>query len=444
MPTVKITIGKEYQLQLPYSEIDYAFMEKDRQTHISDWDKSHDAPDQYKAYKDRIDINFTKASDWLTTIINDEYSAYLQEFIGQVCSMTASRPFEDAFFDVKLYPDPERIDRFNVFMFIIVRGFKEDSLDTVSRSHIAGLFQNEHHDEIVTAYAQSKGTANFHENYLVEKFNSIMHLIYPALDMEYGETFYHQLFVDVEAVPNEYYDQISPLKGPQKAASSSKITNAIQKVKANPIIGPIMSVDELKTPDNQDKVFETIHNLVHHYRLAFGLGPLPSTLDGSDLLIKFFDHDLGMFTLFCRKTRIYITSTLSGTSTGVTFDDFVEGLLEDLEITHEFENIFDDEDFDPKLMIGVDQDTLINDLIETVSFFCSDFRTNEQTFLGKFDDWISFEYLSPWYIIKSELRCNDAVIKLLSNREIPLLDETYPFVTPEMEAKYFNQTKAEY
>ena len=418
-------------------------MEKDRRTHISDWDKSHDAPDQYKAYEDRIDINFVKASDWLTTIINDEYSAYLQEFIGQVCSMTISRPFEDAFFDVKLYPDPERIDLFNIFMFIIVRGSTEDSLDTVSRSHIAGLFENEHHDEIVTVFAQSKGTVNFHEHYLVKKFNSIMHLIYPGLGMEYGETFYHHFFVDVETVPTEYYDQITSLKEPQKAASPSTITQAIQKVKADPIIGPIMSVEELKAPENQDMVFKTVHNLVHHYRLAFGLAPLPSSLSGSDLLIKFFDHDLGMFTLFCRKTRIYITSTLSGTSTGVTFDDFVEGLLEDLEFTHEFENIFDDDDFDTKLMIGVDQDTLINNLTETVSFFCSDFRANEQTFLGKFDDWMSFEYLSPWYIIKPKLRNNDAVIKLLSNQEIPLLDETYPFVTPEMEAKYFNQTKAE-
>lgn len=443
MSTIKFTIGKEYQLQLSYSEIDYAFMEKDRQTHISDWDPKHDAPDQYKAYKDRLDINFVNASDWLTTIINDEYSAYLQEFIGQVCSMTASRPFEEAFFDVKLYPDPERIDRFNIFMFIIVRGFKEDSLDTLSRSHIAGLFENEHHDEIVTAFAQSKGTANFHENYLLEKFNSIMHLIYPALGMEYGKTFYHQFFVDVEAVPNEYYDQITPLKGPQKAASLSTINNAIGEVRADPIIGPIMSVDELRVPENQDKVFEMVRNLVHHYRLAFGLGPLPSTIDGSDLLIKFFEHDLGMFTLFCRKTRIYITSTLSGTSTWVTFDDFVEGLMEDLELTHEFENVFDDEDFDPKLMIGVNQDTLTNDLMETVTFFCTDFRENEETFVDKFDNWMSFEYLSPWYIIKSKLRSSEAIIKLLSNQEIPMLDETYPFVTPEMKATYFNQTNAE-
>ena len=432
--TIKFTMGREYINNLDYTEKDYILMEKDRKTHISDWfDLSKSIP-EYIDFSQRVHNSYVVLSKVLQAKINFQFQTLLREYIISVCEMTKDRPFGDAYLDLKIYPDPIHRNRFNIFLFIIVSVDGEDKLDTVAREHITGLFGKEHYNDIVSEYSKSKGFNDFHNSFFVEEFNaqSAYDLIYEALDLDQGDTFYHNFIVDVEGLPSRYFSKINPIL-------SSKITNKkATKILKNidlkmPVLGPFYSIDELDTNLTHNQIQLCICNLLSFYRTAFGLTDCSKDIKSDDLIIEILENDFGCLTLFLRQCVEMFTSSNSYISPFKTVNSFATEIIEVLGIIHDFENVFEDNDFDPKLEINIDESELNSNLEGCVRFFTTDFRFENTYFLSNLHEWQKYTFLSPWYIISQDLRNDSMIVKKLANIDF-LLNKDFPFLNPEFKA----------
>jgi len=432
---MKITLGREYLNDLPYSETEYAYMEKDRGTHRTDWLDEKEELQGYLPYVNREPAEFESLSKVLQAKINYVYRSSLVKYITEVCEMTKDRPFYDAYLDVKIYRDPLQDNSFNIFCWVIV-SCGEDSLDTVTRSRITGLFDEANYDQSTMNYSMDQNFNDFQNSFIVNEFEkeAAYSLIYSALEMDFGDTFYHRFIVDVEGVPEAYFEAIAPTHGGFKNKVTYKANSDDVKNLLEPL-GPFNSLEELESESARSNILNRVGNLIGLYRNAFGLILLNKEVKGTMLLVDLFDQDIGCVDFFMRDASALLTNAIGGGfSTYQTVDDFISEVISTLDAVHDFENDWgeedDEEDFDPCLTIEFDSNEIAADLDECSKFFQSDFRFNEEYFIKLLQDWKSFRMLSPWYVISQDLRNSLGVVKALKNEEF-LLDPSFEYLLPK-------------
>jgi len=153
------------------------------------------------------------------------------------------------------------------------------------------------------------------------------------------------------------------------------------------------------------------------YRKAFGLQPLQAEILKGDVIVELFGNDCGRDTIFKRHLLHLFTNTLGGTSVFETIESFAEEIINNLGFIHDFENLFEEEDFDPSLTIALPSRVIQNNLAFCTQFFTSDFRHNKATFLNQLEEYQRQESLSPWFVIAQNLRNDrDVVLQLLQDQ----------------------------
>lgn len=417
MAEIKFTVGREYLNDLAYSDTDYTFMEKDRRTHSSDWLDTSAKLNGYKKYGDREPYQLVRLSKGLEAKVNDAFRIPLRHYITDVCSMTSDRPFYDAYVDVKIYRDPVQSDCVNIFCWIIL-SCGDDVPDTLSRSLITGLFEKDHYDETVKSYSLENNFNDFENTFIYRAFEDYgaYTILYEALDLEIGEMFYRRTIVDVEGISAKHFDAL--YSNAEALKSSEPINYQLNESELNfQCIGPFNSLDELDQSSTYESIENVLIKLIPHYRKAFGLQPLQTKIAKRDIIIELFGSDTGRDAIFKRQMMYLFTNVISGHSEYETIESFAEEVFNNLEATHEFENIDGDDDFDPALSIQFPVKTLQENLAFCTQFFTSDFRSNKTTFLDQLDEYQRQESLSPWFVIAQNLRNDrDVVLQLLQDQ----------------------------
>ena len=418
MAEIKFTLGREYLNALAYSDTDYEFMEKDRRTHSSDWLDTSKQIKGYKKYSDREPFQLVQLAKGLEAKVNDAFRIPLRHYITDVCSITSDRPFYDAYIDVKIYRDPVQSDSVNIFCWIIL-SCGDDVPDTLSRSLITGLFEKDHYEEYVKSYSIENNFNDFENTFIYRAFESFSaySILYEALDLEIGEDmFYRRTIVDVEGLPAKYfntlYSDATPFEGSEPINCQFNESELIIEP-----IGPFNSLDELDQPSTYESIENVLIKLIPHYRKAFGLQPLQTTIAKRDIIVELFGSDSGRDAIFKRQMMYLFTNVISGHSKYETIESFAEEVFDTLEATHEFENIDEDDDFDPSLALEFPVQTLKENLAFCTRFFTNDFRFNKTTFLDQLKEYCQNESLSPWFIIGQNLRNDrDVVVRLAKDR----------------------------
>ena len=417
MAETKFTLGREYLNTLAYSDSDYEFMEKDRRTHSSDWLDTSKQIKEYRRYGDREPFQLVQLSKGLEAKVNDAFRIPLRHYITNVCSMTSDRPFYDAYIDVKIYRDPVQADSVNIFCWIIL-SCGDDVPDTLSRSLITGLFEKDHYDETVKTYAVENNFNDFENTFIYRAFEDYgaYTILYEALDLEIGEMFYRRTIVDVEGIPAKHFDAL--YSNAEALKSSEPINYQLNESELDfQCIGPFNSLDELDQPSTYESIENVLIKLIPHYRKAFGLQPLQTKIAKRDIIVELFGSDTGRDAIFKRQMMYLFTNVISGHSEYETIESFAEEVFNNLEATHEFENIDEDDDFDPSLTLEFPVQTLKENLAFCTQFFTSDFRSNKTTFLDQLDEYQRQESLSPWFVIAQNLRNDrDVVLQLLEDQ----------------------------
>ena len=417
MTEIKFTLGREYLNALAYSDTDYEFMEKDRRTHSSDWLDTSKQMKGYKKYSDREPFQFVQLSRGLEAKINDAFRIPLRDYITDVCSMTSDRPFYDAYIDVKIYRDPVQSDSVNIFCWVIL-SCGDDVPDTLSRSLITGLFDKDHYDETVKTYSIENNFNDFENTFIYRAFEDYgaYKILYEALDLEIGEMFYRRTIVDVEGIPAKHFNAL--YSNAEALKSSESINYQLNESELNfQCIGPFNSLDELDQPSTYEWIENVLIKLIPHYRRAFGLQPLQTTIAKRDIIVELFGSDSGRDAIFKRQMMYLFTNVISGHSEYETIESFAEEVFNNLEDTHEFESMDEDDEVDPSLTLEFPVQTLKENLAFCTQFFTSDFRYNKKTFLDQLEEYRQNESLSPWFIIGQNLRNDrDVVVRLAKDR----------------------------
>ena len=417
MTEIKFTLGREYLNALAYSDTDYEFMEKDRRTHSSDWLDTSKQMKGYKKYSDREPFQFVQLSRGLEAKINDAFRIPLRDYITDVCSMTSDRPFYDAYIDVKIYRDPVQSDSVNIFCWVIL-SCGDDVPDTLSRSLITGLFDKDHYDETVKTYSIENNFNDFENTFIYRAFEDYgaYKILYEALDLEIGEMFYRRTIVDVEGIPAKHFNAL--YSNAEALKSSESINYQLNESELNfQCIGPFNSLDELDQPSTYEWIENVLIKLIPHYRRAFGLQPLQTTIAKRDIIVELFGSDSGRDAIFKRQMMYLFTNVISGHSEYETIESFAEEVFNNLEDTHEFESMDEDDEVDPSLTLEFPVQSLKENLAFCTQFFTSDFRYNKETFLDQLEEYRQNESLSPWFIIGQNLRNDrDVVVRLAKDR----------------------------
>ena len=422
MAEIKFTLGREYLNDLAYSVTDYTFMEKDRRTHSSDWLDTSAKLNGYKKYGDREPYQLVRLSKGLEAKVNDAFRIPLRHYITDVCSMTSDRPFYDAYVDVKIYRDPVQSDCVNIFCWIIL-SCGDDVPDTLSRSLITGLFEKDHYDETVKSYSLENNFNDFENTFIYRAFEDYgaYTILYEALDLEIGEMFYRRTIIDVEGIPAKHFNALYCDETPSK---DSEPFNCVfdESELTFQAIGPIDSPEELFQSSTYKSIEKILIKMVPLYRKAFGLQPLPTAITNQDVIIELFGNDCGRDAIFKRQMMTLFASVISGHSVYDTIESFAKDVVDSLEITHAFENIDEEDDFDPALSIQFPVETLQENLAFCTQFFTNDFRSNKTTFLNQLDEYQRQESLSPWFILGQNLRNDRDVIVRLSKDQLLFKD----------------------
>ena len=417
MAEIKFTLGREYLNALAYSDTDYEFMEKDRRTHSSDWLDTSKRIKEYKKYSDREPFQLVQLSKGLEAKINDAFRIPLRDYITDVCSMTSDRPFYDAYIDVKIYRDPAQADSVNIFCWIIL-SCGDDLLDTLTRSFITGLFEKDHYDETVKTYSVENNFNDFENTFIYRAFEDYgaYTILYEALDLEIGEMFYRRTIVDVEGISAEHFNTL--YSDAEAFKSIEPVNYQLDESELDfQRIGPFNSLDELDQASTYESIENVLIKVIPHYRKAFGLQPLQTTISKQNIIVESFGNDLGRDTIFKWQMMHLITGVMSGHSEYHTIESFAAEIVANLEVIHEFENIDEYDDFDPSLTIQLSTQTIKENLAFCNEFFTSSFRSNKSIFLDQLDEYQRQESLSPWFIIGPNLRNDrDVVIRLTQER----------------------------
>ena len=417
MAEIKFTVGREYLNDLAYSDTDYTFMEKDRRTHSSDWLDTSAKLNGYKKYGDREPYQLVRLSKGLEAKVNDAFRIPLRHYITDVCSMTSDRPFYDAYVDVKIYRDPVQSDCVNIFCWIIL-SCGDDVPDTLSRSLITGLFEKDHYDETVKSYSLENNFNDFENTFIYRAFEDYgaYTILYEALDLEIGEMFYRRTIVDVEGISAKHFNALYIDSEPLN--SSEPMTSPVSEPELNfQCIGPFDTPEELYQLSTYESIESALIQMIPLYRKAFGLQPLQAEILKGDVIVELFGNDCGRDTIFKRHLLHLFTNTLGGTSVFETIESFAEEIINNLGFIHDFENLFEEEDFDPSLTIALPSRVIQNNLAFCTQFFTSDFRHNKATFLNQLEEYQRQESLSPWFVIAQNLRNDrDVVLQLLQDQ----------------------------
>ena len=417
MAEIKFTLGREYLNALAYSDTDYEFMEKDRRTHSSDWLDTSKQIKGYKKYSDREPFQLVQLAKGLEAKVNDAFRIPLRHYITDVCSITSDRPFYDAYIDVKIYRDPVQSDCVNIFCWIIL-SCGDDVPDTLSRSLITGLFEKDHYEEYVKSYSIENNFNDFENTFMYRAFENYRAytILYEALDLEIGEMFYRRTIVDVEGIPAKHFNAL--YSNAEALKSSEPINCQLNESELDfQCIGPFNSLDELDQPSTYESIENVLIKLIPHYRKAFGLQPLQTTIAKRDIIVELFGSDSGRDAIFKRQMMYLFTNVISGHSEYETIESFAEEVFNNLEDTHEFESMDEDDEVAPSLTLEFPVQTLKENLAFCTQFFTSDFRYNKKTFLDQLEEYRQNESLSPWFIIGQNLRNDrDVVVRLAKDR----------------------------